>query len=544
MGFRGKLNSVAGTSFSLFEARSLNLALTRSPDEFRQLFWGLKRPEDIADVLEVRYRDLNYWIYRTPEWQRYATFDIPKKSGMTRRIDSPTTNVKILQHKLNQVLRSIYRSKPSVHGFVMGKSVKSNALQHVGKRWVFNVDLEDFFPSINFGRVRGMFMGKPYRLPQKVATVLAHLCCFQGHIPQGAPTSPAISNMICAQMDSQLQQLARMIHSTYTRYADDMTYSTTNPTFPSAIAVSTSLNQIRPGDNLRQTIEQNGFTINNKKVGLSGQHRRQVVTGVTVNKFPNLPRRFTNQIRAMLHAWKQHGLCAAQEHWEKRCSTQNRAPWRTLPRFEQVLKGKIEYLGMIKGCESSTYLKFLDQLGDLDLNLTHGRGTPLRLLLREYDDLSNGSTSPQARGYRLEKIMNSLFGISEILVNESFTRNAGGEQIDEAFKLDDWYYLVECRWRAKKASGTEVDGFSSKVARSGGQTMGVFISVSGWSSKVVPLLKQNVNKNVLLMDGEDIRAVLAGSIPLVELLQAKIEALSLKSEPFISVAEILSKSSN
>ena len=508
------------------------------------MFRALKHPEDIANLLEVAYRNLNHWIYRTPELNRYATFDIPKKNGMMRRIDAPTVNVKILQQKLNQVLQSIYSAKPSVHGFVTGKSVKSNALQHLGKRWVFNVDLEDFFPSINFGRVRGMFMGKPYRLPQKVATVLAHLCCFQGHIPQGAPTSPAISNMICAQMDSQLQQLARMNRSTYTRYADDMTFSTTSSRFPSAIAVSTSLNQIRPGDNLRQTIEQNGFTINNKKVWLSGQHRRQVVTGVTVNKFPNLPRRFTNQIRAMLHAWKRHGLCAAQEHWEKRFSTQHRAPWRILPRFEQVLKGKIEYLGMIKGRESSTYLKFLDQLGDLDLNLTHGRGTPLRLLLREYDDLSNDSTNPQARGYRLEKIMNSLFGISKILVSESFTRNAGGEQIDGAFKLGDSYYLVECRWRAKMASGAEVDGLGSKLDRSGGQIMGVFISVSGWSSKVVPLMKQNPNKKVLLMDGEDIREVLAGSIPLVELLQAKIEALNLKSEPFMSVAEILSKSSN
>ena len=199
---------------------------------------------------------------------------------------------------------------------------------------------------------------------------------------------------------------------------------------------------------------------------------------------------------------------------------------------------------MIKGRESSTYLKFLDQLGDLDLNLTHGRGTPLRLLLREYDDLSNDSTDPQARGYRLEKIMNSLFGISKILVSESFTRNAGGEQIDGAFKLGDSYYLVECRWRAKMASGTEVDGLGSKLGRSGGQIMGVFISVSGWSSKVVPLMKQNADKKVLLMDGEDIRAVLAGSIPLVELLQAKVEALNLKSEPFVGVGEILSKSSN
>ncbi len=113
-------------------------------------------------MLEVGYRDLNYWIYRIPESQRYFTFCIPKKNGEARTIDGPSTNVKILQQKLNQVLQSVYRAKPSVHGFVVGKSVKSNAQQHVGKRWLFNVDLKDFFHSINFGRVRGMFMGKPY----------------------------------------------------------------------------------------------------------------------------------------------------------------------------------------------------------------------------------------------------------------------------------------------------------------------------------------------------------------------------------------------
>ena len=469
----------------------MNQALTRDPDQFQGLFRALKGPEDIAEMLEVTYRDLIYWIYRTPEPSRYTTFHIPKKSGVPRRIDAPTTNVKILQQKLNQVLQSVYGSKPGVHGFVVGKSVKSNALRHVGKRWVFNVDLEDFFPSINFGRVRGMFMGKPYYLPQKVATVLAHLCCFQGHLPQGAPTSPVISNIICAQMDSQMRQLAKKNRSTYTRYADDITFSTTSRKFPAEIAVINGLNQTLPGDNLRQIIEQNGFSINSKKTWLSGQHRRQQVTGVTVNRFPNLTRRFTNQIRAMLHAWRKHGLDAAQGEWENKYSTKHRAPWQTPPRFKQVLKGKIEYLGMIKGQESWTYLKFLDQLGELDPSLTSGRGTPLRLLLRVYDELSSGSTTPQARGYLLEKLMKSLLELSNARVRQSFTRNAGGEQIDGAFELDGWYYLVECKWVAAMTNQSEVDGLLGKLGRSGTQTMGMFISVNGWSVHVVDLLNPN-----------------------------------------------------
>ena len=519
----------------------MNHALTRSPDQFQGLFWALRDPIDIADMLEVNYRDLIYWIYRTPEASRYTTFHIPKKSGKPRTIDAPTTNVKILQQKLNQVLQYVYGSKPGVHGFVVGKSVKSNAQQHLGKRWVFNVDLEDFFPSINFGRVRGMFMGKPYNLPQRVATVLAHLCCFDGHLPQGAPTSPVVSNMICAQMDSQLLQLARTNRSTYTRYADDITFSTTSRRFPAGIAVINDLNQTVPGENLRQTIEQNGFSINNKKIWLSAQNRRQQVTGVTVNRFPNLPRKFTNQIRAMLHAWRKHGLDAAQEEWEKRYSTKHRAPWHVPPRFEQVLKGKIEYLGMIKGKGSMTYLKFLDQLGGLDPSLTNGRGTPLQLLLREYDDLAKGSTTPQARGYRLEDIMNSLFKLSNVAIRQSFTRNEGGEQIDGAFELDGWYYLVECRWRAALASESEVEGLRGKVGRSGAQTLGVFISVNGWSENVVDLMKQNPDKKVFLFDGQDIRAVLRESVSLLDLLQAKSQALNLDTEPFIGAADVISQ---
>ena len=233
----------------------MNPTLTRSPDKYQALFRALQLPEDVSDLLEVEHRDLNFWIYRTPEPRRYSTFHIRKKGGGERRIDAPTTNVKILQQKLNQVLQTVYSSKPSVHGFATGKSVKSNAEQHVGKKWVFNLDLEDFFPSINFGRVRGMFMGKPYCLPQKVATVLAHLCCYQGRIAQGAPTSPVVSNMICAQMDSQLQRLAMANRCTYTRYADDMTFSNTRRKFPSDIAVLDAVNQVRAGDILRQTID-------------------------------------------------------------------------------------------------------------------------------------------------------------------------------------------------------------------------------------------------------------------------------------------------
>ena len=535
---RGRLKSVAGTLPFRLEGLDLKLTLSRDCRELQTLFQNLDSPRDVSELLEVDHQAFNFWMYRTPMSKRYTTFYISKGTGKRRRIDSPTTNVKILQQKLNQVLQCVYTPKPSVHGFVLGKNVRSNANAHVGKRWVFNVDLEDFFPSINFGRVRGMFMGIPYHLPQRVATVLAHICCFGGSLPQGAPTSPIISNMICAKMDSQLQQLAKESRSTYSRYADDITFSTTTRTFPAAIGMVDGLGQLRPGNRLKQTIESNGFEINSGKTRLQGRNRRQVVTGVTINEFPNLPRKYTNQIRAMLHAWKKHGLDSAQAEWERKYNVKHRAPWLPTPKFEQILKGKIEYLGMIKGQDSSTYLRFLDQLGELNPNLTSGRGTARRLLLRNFSHLVDGPVTPQKRGVMFEELMNRLFDLEEILVKESFRRNDGGEQIDGAFELDGWYYLVECKWLSQMNGQQDVDGLLMKVERSGDQTMGVFISVNGWSSNVVSLMKQNKQKRTFLVNGEDVQMVLRGEVTLVELLRAKREALNLLSEPYVSFSSV------
>lgn len=518
----------------------MDLKLNRNPEEFLCSFKELKVPKDVSELLEVPHRHFNFWLYRQPDDKRYTTFYINKKSGGQRRIDVPTTNIKILQQKLNQILQVVYSAKPSVHAFVPSRNVKSNAERHVKKRWVLNIDLKDFFPSIHFGRVRGMLMGNPYNLPAGVATILANLCCFQRRLPQGAPTSPVISNMICAQMDSKLQQLAKRNRCTYTRYADDIFFSTTSRRFPRGLAFYDRLNQLEVGKELIDIIESSGFIINLEKVKLKGREVRQVVTGVTVNEFPNLPRKYTKQIRAMLHAWRIYGLPNAQREWEEKYNRKQRAPWVPVPDFEMVVKGKIEYLGMIKGLTSCQYLKFMDQLGDLDLSLTNGRGTPLRLLCREFESLSTGSVPPQTRGFSFEGLMNRLFKLEEISVRDSFRRNQGGEQIDGAFALDGWYHLVECKWQATVTNSQQVDGLSMKVSRSGTRALGLFISINGWSRHVVNALKANPNKSVFLMNGDDIYAVLLGRIKLLDLLHAKSEALNVNAEPFLSAEEAIS----
>lgn len=190
----------------------MSIQLNQSGDELRKKFLGLQARQDVADLLEVDVKRLNYHLYIASPHQRYKSFDISKRSGAKRRIDAPISALKIIQRKLNQVLQYVYQTKQAVHGFINNKSIITNARTHLRKRFVLNVDLKDFFPSINFGRVRGLFMAHPYNLNAEVATILAQICCHNNQLPQGAPTSPTISNMICAKLDDQLQPVNKTLN--------------------------------------------------------------------------------------------------------------------------------------------------------------------------------------------------------------------------------------------------------------------------------------------------------------------------------------------
>jgi RNA-directed DNA polymerase len=247
---------------------------------------------------------------------------------------------------------------------VNGKNIVTNAQAHAKKRYVLNIDLKDFFPSINFGRVRGMLMATPYNLPPDVATVLAQICCYNNQLPQGAPSSPIITNMICAKMDSQLQWLAKDCKSTYTRYADDITFSTTLPKFPNKLAyvlTGEDTEKVFIGNRLLAIIHENGFEINEQKIRLQVKGNHQEVTGLTTNLFPNVDRKYVRQVRAMLYAWAKSGLEAAENEYFDKYVSKSRLPIKQKLKFKQVLRGKIEFIGMVKGKEDSIYQKFIQQ---------------------------------------------------------------------------------------------------------------------------------------------------------------------------------------
>lgn len=161
-----------------------------------------------------------------------------------------------------------------------------------------------------------------------------------------------------------------------------------------------------------------------------------------------------------------------------------------------------------------------------------------QLLLMMFDDLAV-SDDPQKRGYLLQDLLNRTFDLHEIPVVKAFTRNEGGEQIDGAFKFEGWHYLVECRWRTKLANIRELDGLKGQVDRSGKQTMGLFLSINAWSDNVLPLLKQNPSKDIILMDGFDLRTILGCQVDLRDFILAKIAKLNLEGDAFLGAREYL-----
>lgn len=154
-------------------------------EEIIKQFFLLQTREDVSKLLGIKDSSLRYFLYGIRPDNMYTTFTIPKKSGGVRKISSPDKRLKQIQRKLLRVLKLVYNPKPSVYGFIDSRNISENAENHIGRKWILNIDLESFFSQFHFGRVRGMFMAKPYSLGDEAALVLAQLVCYKGVLPQG-----------------------------------------------------------------------------------------------------------------------------------------------------------------------------------------------------------------------------------------------------------------------------------------------------------------------------------------------------------------------
>lgn len=270
---------------------------------------------DVAHLLGYRPKGVSYILYKLPTDQKYTTFEIPKRNGGQRTIKAPVDRLKSLQRSLGNLLQDCLDEintarklkDRTAHGFKRKRSIITNARQHRNRRWVFNIDLENFFPSINFGRVRGFFIkNRDFKLHENVATVLAQIACHDNSLPQGSPCSPVISNLVAHLLDMRLVKLAQSAGCTYSRYADDLSFSTNKRQFPHEIArpagdQGPDSHLWLPGDVLRGMIEDAGFCINANKTHLMYRTSRQRVTGLVVNKKINVRREYRHNVRAMVN---------------------------------------------------------------------------------------------------------------------------------------------------------------------------------------------------------------------------------------------------
>lgn len=275
----------------------------------------------LAAAMQIDLNELRFLAFdkRVSRISHYRRFQVAKKTGGFREISAPAPRLKTAQHWILENILYKAELHRSAHGFVPQRSIVSNARPHVGAKVVINMDLRDFFPSVSYRRIKGLFVALGYS--EQLATVLALLCtepqtetmqldgqCYhvakgERRLPQGAPSSPALTNILCWGMDRRFEGMARALGWTYTRYADDLTFSTT----------AGDTGQIgRVLWQAKQIVENEGFVLHPDKIKVMRQGSRQEVTGVVVNEKTNVSRTKLKQFRAVLHRLETKGADAAQ----------------------------------------------------------------------------------------------------------------------------------------------------------------------------------------------------------------------------------------
>lgn len=307
----------------------------------------LREGKDISDLTELlnfiieiqnksgtKYRALSkkrvsYYYFNLKS--KYKEFKIPKKAGGEREIKAPDKFLLKIQRRINLILYLLFKPTEHSHGFLIGRSIKTNALPHQKKKYVLNMDIQDFFPSVSFYRIRAVLQISPLEINKSLAHIIANFCTLDAKLPQGAPTSPVITNIICQKLDRKLNSFCKRLGVTYTRYADDLTFSADHNIFNEDFHLKVT-----------EIISVEGFKIKKEKTRLRKPNMRQEVTGLVVNKKVNVNRDYIRNLRAMIHNFKKG---------------------RTMPQnIQNVISGKLLFLKMVRGKDeiyNKLYNKFI-----------------------------------------------------------------------------------------------------------------------------------------------------------------------------------------
>lgn len=324
------------------------------------------------DCKPFSIKQLNYFANPEKCVNRYTTFTVIKKSGGERQINSPIKGLKALLKVLNVVLQCCSEPHKSANGFVQDKSIVTNAQLHIGKHYVYNIDLKDFFHSFDRNRVKMAFLKEPFLLngdKEPLAFFIASLCTHpllledgttKTVLPQGSPTSPTLTNVLCVALDRRLNGLAKKFVADYSRYADDITFSSHHSIFGKEDFQK----------ELKRIIEEDqSLRINAKKTRLQKTGFRKEVTGLTVNEKVNVQKRYVKQIRMWIYYWEKYGYLRAQQLFSVDYMKDKGHISKGQNNLVNVLSGKLDFLKMVKGGNDSTYTgikKRFDKLVNTD----------------------------------------------------------------------------------------------------------------------------------------------------------------------------------
>ena len=305
-------------------------------------------------------KQLGYFCNPNHVFHRYRNFEIPKKSGGTRQISAPYSHSYMhLLRYVGIILQSIYEPSTHAMGFIPNRSIVDNASAHKGMNYVFNIDLKDFFPTIERARIVARLQVRPFCFIQEIALTIAGLCTmrisngeevdkkYKYVLPQGSPASPVMTNLMCDKLDYCLSGLAKRFGLNYTRYADDITFSSMH-------------NVYQDGSDFRQELERiistQGYTINPKKTRLNKVGARQEVTGLTVSQDKvNVARKYVRDLRGLLYIWEEYGYAQAEARMHTHQA--DKRSYKKGTSLGCVVIGKLMFLSMVKGKEDSTYQK-------------------------------------------------------------------------------------------------------------------------------------------------------------------------------------------
>lgn len=271
---------------------------------------------EIAAAMEISVGQLRFLAFdrKTSHISHYIRFKIPKKTGGERLISAPMPRLKNAQHWILVNILEKLELHECAHGFRSSHSIVTNARPHVGSEVIINFDLKNFFPSISYKRVKGLFQSFGYS--EAAATIFGLLCTepeieeveldgktyfvavTERHFPQGSPASPAITNLLCRRLDKRLDRMAGELGFVYTRYADDLTFSA------SGDSLQNICNVLRRTESI---VAHEGFTINEQKTRILRKNRQQEVTGIVVNEHLSISKKELKRFRAALFQIEKDG---------------------------------------------------------------------------------------------------------------------------------------------------------------------------------------------------------------------------------------------